>query len=150
MNTIIMNRFVRAIILSMVFLLAISCSSKKTIGDPYILYEIHGQVLDQDGNPLKDIVVYSGDSDEDKTSANGEFVIFGRSVPARYVSLTCEDKDGDLNGGSYIKTSVSVELKLRSAGSGNNKGNYFASGVEVRMILKNDDLQDDMNPPLPS
>ena len=140
---------IRKALIFMALLLAVSCSEKKTIGNPYILYEIHGVVTDQDGNPLKGIYVSSGNSEADITSANGEFVIYGRSVPSSSATITCEDKDGQENGGSYLKTSVSVELKLRSAGSGNNKGNYFASQVKVAMLLKNAGMQDDENPLLP-
>lgn len=130
-------------------LLAVSCSEKKTIGNPYILYEIHGTVMDSEGNPIKGISVYSGDSQIDVTSSNGEFVIFGRSVPSDYADVVCEDKDGEENGGDFMKTSASVKLKLRSAGSGNNQGNYFASDVEIVMLLKDEEIQGDINPPLP-
>ena len=126
-----------------------SCSKKKTIGSPYILYEIHGTVTDGDGNFLKGISVSSGESGSDVTSANGEFVIYGRSVPSEYADIVCEDTDGSNNGGDFMKTTVSVQMKLRSAGSGNNKGNYFASGVVVQMLLKNEGMQDDVTPPVP-
>jgi len=142
-------KFIR-IVLFVSLLLAVGCSGKKTIGNPYILYEIHGVVTDADDNPLEGIEVYSADSEKDVTSVNGEFVIFGRSVPSSFAKITCEDKDGEDNGGEFMRTTQSIELRLRSAGNGNNKGNYFASGVTVRMLLKDDELQDDINPPLPS
>lgn len=129
-------------------LFAVSCSSKKTIGNPYILYEIHGTVTDPQGVPVEGIEVSSGDMGSDVTSANGEFVLFSRSAPSEYATVVCEDKDGEANGGAFMKTSVTVQLKLRSAGNGNNKGNYFASEVVIRMILKDDEMQDDINPPV--
>lgn len=132
---------------SMVLLMA-SCSSKRTIGNPYILYEIHGTVTDPQGAPVKGISVSSGDMGSDITSSNGEFVLFGRSAPSESATVICEDKDGEVNGGPFMKTSVQVQLKLRSAGDGNNKGNYFASEVVIRMIPKDEQMQDEINPPV--
>ena len=122
---------------SMVLLMA-SCSSKKTIGNPYILYEIHGTVTDPQGAPVKGISVSSGDMGSD----------IGRSAPSESATVICEDKDGEANGGPFMKTSVQVQLKLRSAGDGNNKGNYFASEVVIRMIPKDEQMQDEINPPV--
>ena len=132
--------------------LAVSCGRKENPGTPYILYEIHGNVVDQAGKPIEGIKVTSGSSEADMTSVNGEFVIFGKSVPATYgyVTVVCEDIDGDSNGGAFMKTTKSVELRLRSAGSGNNKGNYFASQVLVSMIPKNDGLQNGNDAPTPN
>ena len=144
-------RFCSVCILAAASLILLSsCSKKKTIGSPYILYEIHGIVTDDGGTPLKGISVYSGNSEADVTSSKGEFVIFGRSAPSEYAEVVCEDPDGTENGGSFMKTTVSVKMRLRSAGSGNNMGNYFASEVVVRMLLKDDGMQDDMNPPIHS
>lgn len=144
---IIMSKRIAIFFLLTLFVAA--CSRKSTTGVPYILYEVHGTVVDPDGTPIKDIVVYSGESEEDKTSVNGEFVIFGKSSPSTHALITCEDKDKELNGGEFTTTNTSVELRLRSAGNGNNKGNYFASEVVIKMIPKDDSLQDDINPPLP-
>lgn len=143
-----MRYFGISVLFMSVALLAVSCSSKKTIGNPYILYEIHGTVTDPQGVPVSGIAVSSGDMGSDVTSANGEFVLFARSAPSEYATVVCEDKDGEANGGSFLKTSVTVQLKLRSAGNGNNKGNYFASEVLVRMIPKNDEMQGGVNPPV--
>mgnify|MGYP003299308907 FL=1 len=57
--------------------------------------------------------------------------------------------DGEANGGFFMKTNQNVPLRLRNAGSGNNKGNYFASEVVVTMILKNEGIQDGGDPPTP-
>ena len=48
-----------------------------------------------------------------------------------------------------MKTNQNVKLRLRAAGSGNNKGNYFASEVVVTMLLKNEGIQDGGDPPTP-
>lgn len=141
--------FVVLMLMACAAVMTSSCSKKKTIGSPYILYEIHGTVTDMDGKPLQGISVSSGESGSDLTSANGEFEIYGRSAPSEYADVVCEDTDGDSNGGDFMKTTVSVQMKLRSAGSGNNKGNYFASEVVIPMLLKNEGMQDDINPPVP-
>ncbi len=132
-------------------LLAVSCGRKENPGTPYILYEIHGRVVDADGNPLKGIKVFSGTAEAAYTSSNGVFAIFGKSVPSTSETavITCEDEDGDKNGGSFMKTNQNVKLRLRAAGSGNNKGNYFASEVVVTMLLKNEGIQDGGDPPTP-
>ena len=132
-------------------LLAVSCGRKESPGTPYILYEIHGTVVDQTGKPLEGIKVTSGSSEADMTSVNGEFVVFGKSVPtsSEHASVVCEDIDGESNGGAFMKTTQQVKLKLRSAGSGNNKGNYFASEVVISMIPKNDGMQNGNDAPTP-
>jgi putative lipoprotein (rSAM/lipoprotein system) len=132
-------------------LLAISCGRKDNAGTPYILYEIHGEVRDAEGNPLHRIKVRSGSSESVETSVNGVFVVSGKSSPtaSAIVDVICEDLDGEANGGSFMKTSQPVQLKLRSAGNGNNKGNYFASGVSVTMIAKNEGLQNGGEGPTP-
>lgn len=127
-------------------LLSISCSRKKTIGSPYILYEVHGTVLAPDGLPVEGIIVSTDGAENVQTSRNGNFVIYGRSVPSRYATLTFTDTDQENNGGLFMRSSLSVELKLRSAGEGNNQGNYFASGVVVNLVLRNEEIQGDKDP----
>lgn len=137
--------FRSALILILMFL-SVSCSRKQTIGNPYILYEIHGTVLAPDGMPVEGIVVSTDGAENVLTTRKGNFVIYGRSLPSRYASLTFTDTDMEKNGGHFMKLSVSVELKLRSAGEGNNQGNYFASGVAVTLVLQNDEIQGDKDP----
>lgn len=141
----------RRIIAALGILLAVSCGRKENPGAPYILYEVHGNVVDIDGNPLKGIKVYSGTAEAAYTSVNGAFVIFGKSSPSHSGTalVTCEDTDGEENGGHFLKTDQNVKLRLRNAGSGNNKGNYFASEVVVTMLLKNEGIQDGIDPPTP-
>lgn len=135
----------------LLLLLAVSCGRKEQTGTPYILYEIHGTVTDSDGNPLSGIRVMSGTSEPVYTSSGGTFVLFGKSAPSSSESavITCDDMDGEANGGFFMKTNQNVPLRLRNAGSGNNKGNYFASEVVVTMILKNEGIQDGGDPPTP-
>ena len=73
-----------------------SCS-KEPSGEPFMLFEIHGKVMDADGNPLEGIHVISGQADIQKTNINGVFTFFGRSVPSEHALLTFEDKDGEIN-----------------------------------------------------
>lgn len=161
-----MKRFIRfaVVLVSVLFSTAFSCSKKKTIGDPYILYEVHGTVYgsyyvdDTDTpesgdrkkvtSPLKGIKVISDPSSEAAyTSREGRFVVYGRSVPADVVTIAFEDEDGDNNHGTFLRTTRMVELRQRSAGEDRNYEGYFiATGIEVNMILKNDELETDPTP----
>ena len=154
-----MRYFLRAVVLicSIFTLMAFSCSKKKTIGDPYMLYEVHGtvygdqKVLDtstpQEDDyvtvtlPLKNIRVSSGDGDPAYTNADGKFVLYGRSNPGTSISLVFQDDDAAMNGGPYQKLTKTIELRQRDAGdSGNYSVYWFASGVEVKMLLKSESI----------
>ena len=154
-----MRSFLRAAVLvcSIFTLMAFSCSKKKTIGDPYMLYEVHGTVygdqkvldtstLQEDDYvtvtlPLKNIRVSSGDGDPAYTNADGKFVLYGRSNPGTSISLVFQDDDAAMNGGPYQKLTKTIELRQRDAGdSGNYRGYWFASGVEVKMLLKSESI----------
>ena len=141
----------RRLIIVLGILLCASCSNKENPGTPYILYEIHGTVVDQDGQPLKDIKVTSGTTDPVYTSVNGLFVLFGKTSPtaSQSVLVSFEDVDNENNGGTFQKASHYVDLNFRSAGNGNNKGNYFASNVLVKMIPKNQGMQGGEDTPVP-
>ena len=134
----------RFFILAIVALVAASCSAEQ-IGDPYMLFEIHGTVVDAEGNPIQGIQVSSGYSDVQSTNVNGNFSFYGRSTPTTYVVLTFEDKDGADNGGMFVKRTVEVQVNEKTPGSdmGNFSGTYFASGVEVVMLKKEDTLDPD-------
>lgn len=125
--------------------LLLSCSAAEPIGEPYILFEVHGTVMDQEGNPIQGIEVSAGTSDNVKTNLNGNFTFNGRSVPMSAAKLTFTDKDGQDNGGEFQKQTVYVEMNLKIPGEeyGNFKGKYFAQNVEVRMIPKNDVINPD-------
>ena len=123
---------------------ALMSCSKEQNGEPYILFEVYGKVIDADGNPLKDINVIAGQSDVKKTNLNGNFTFFGRTVPADHVSLTFEDKDGDNNGGEFVKKTVKIPLVVKTPGTdGNFKGTYFAGDVEVVMVSRNVEMNPD-------
>ena len=119
-----------------------SCS-KEPSGEPFMLFEIHGKVMDADGNPLEGIHVISGQADVQTTNLNGDFTFFGRAVPSDHVLLTFEDKDGDRNGGEFVKQTVEISLVEKTPGSGNYKGTFFAGDVEVVMVNKNMEMNPD-------
>lgn len=154
-----------AVILSTFTLMAFSCSRKKTIGDPYILFEIHGTVYgdcpvaDETtpqpddyvmvSQPLKGVKVSSGNNEAVYTNSNGTFVIYGRSNPGTSVAIVIEDDDGASNGGPFQRMTRNVELRQRDAGdAGNYRGYWFASGVEVKMLLKNESIDPNPTPQL--
>lgn len=152
------------VVCSIFMLMAFSCSKKKTIGDPYMLFEVHGTVYGDQSVPdtstpqeddyitvtlpLKGIKVSSGDGDPVYTDSDGEFVIYGRSNPGTSVSLVFMDDDAAMNGGPYQKQTKTINLRQRDAGdSGNYRGYWFASGVEIKMLLKNESINPDQTLP---
>ena len=139
-----MKNLYRIFVVAVVVLMTASCS-KEQLSDPYMLFEVHGTVVDTDGNPLGGIVVSSGLSDLQTTNMNGIFSFYGRSTPSSVVILTFEDKDGDKNGGEFSKISVEIPVNEKTPGSemGNFSGTYFASDVEVVMLKKEDELDPD-------
>ena len=121
----------------------VSCSKEQN-GDPFILFEVHGKVMDAAGNPLEGINVIAGQADVQKTNINGNFTFHGRAVPSDHVLLTFEDKDGDDNGGEFVTKTVEIPLRQKSPGtSGNYKGTFFAGEVEVVMVSKNVEMNPD-------
>ena len=120
-----------------------SCSKEQN-GDPFMLFEIYGKVMDADGNPLEGINVIAGQGDVQKTNLNGNFAFYGRTVPSDHVLLTFEDKDGDENGGEFVKQTMEIPIVQKSPGtSGNYKGTFFAGDVEVFMVSKNVEMNPD-------
>lgn len=144
-TTIAMSRFLKMICALAVVSSALSCSKDYGEGTPYMLFEIHGKVVDVDGNPIEGIYVSSGMTEVEVTNMNGNFTYFGRSVPSSTASLTFEDKDGEENGGDFQKTVRNITMNQKTPGSksGSFKGTYFAQGVEIVMILKEDELNPD-------
>ena len=123
---------------------ALMSCSKEQNGDPFILFEVHGKVMDAAGNPLEGINVIAGQADVQKTNINGNFTFHGRTVPSDHVLLTFEDKDGDDNGGEFVTKTVEIPLRQKSPGtSGNYKGTFFAGEVEVVMVSKNVEMNPD-------
>ena len=136
-----MNRLLGISALAAILMMAASCA-KEQASDPYMLFEVHGKVMDTAGNPLAGISVSSGLSDVQTTTSNGTFVFYGRSVPMSLVVLTFEDKDGEKNGGEFSNLTKEIAVKEKTPGSndGNFKGTYFAGGVEVVMLKKSEDM----------
>lgn len=136
-----MKRLYRIFTLATAIAMLSSCS-KEQIGDPYMLFEVYGKVVDGEGNPIKGILVSSGLSDVQATNVNGSFTFYGRSVPSSLVVLTFEDKDGDDNGGEFVTLSKDITLNQKSPGSetGNYKGTYFAGDVEIVLLKKDENI----------
>ena len=141
----IMSRSVKLILAAMMVLSALSCTKDYQEGSPFILFEVHGKVVDVEGNPIEGIQVSSGTAEVKTTNVNGNFSFFGRSAPSATASLNFEDKDKEENGGYFLNAMKSVPLVLKSPGtsSGSYKGTYFAKEVEVVMILKEEGLDPD-------
>lgn len=150
-----------AAVLSVVFFTtAFSCSKKQTIGEPFILYEVHGVVYgsyfkEVEGGgkeyitvPLKGIKVTSDSSSEAAyTSDQGNFVVYGRSVPMETVEIAFEDEDVENNHGLFLRTTKRVTLrKQKESGDRNYEGYWIATGVEVTMLKKDDSLDVNPNP----
>lgn len=134
----------RNLYLMMLFLAAVlvGCSKQEQIGGPYMLVEIHGTVMDPDGNVLEGIEVSAGQNSVVRTNVNGKFKFEGRLTPMAYPILTFEDKDGDRNGGEFIKKEepIAVNEKIPADEKGNFKGKFFAQNVEIVMLPKNSQI----------
>ena len=150
-----MKQVLKAIAAISVFLslTAFSCSKKKTIGDPYILFEIRGTVYGEhtdtpaEGDykyvtgPVQGIKVSSGFADPVYTTKDGNFVFYGRQAPSDVATLVFTDEDGGVNGGPYQKLTQNVRMIQKEAGGDRNyEGSWFASGVEVNLFLKTEDM----------
>ena len=150
-----------ATVLSVVFFTtAFSCSKKQTIGEPFILYEVHGVVCgsyfkEVEGGgkeyvtvPLKGIKVTSDSSSEAAyTSEQGSFVVYGRSVPMETVEIAFEDVDVENNHGLFLRTTQRVTLrKQKEGGDRNYEGYWIATDVKVTMLKKDDSLDVNPNP----
>ena len=118
------------------------CSKQEQIGGPYMLVEIHGTVMDPDGNALQGIEVSAGQNSVVRTNVNGNFTFHGRLTPMTNPILTFEDKDGDRNGGEFIKKEEPIEVneKIPADEKGNFKGKFFAQNVEIVMLPKNSQI----------
>ena len=138
-----MRKLYRILICVFAAVILVSCSKEQN-GDPFMLFEIHGKVMDVDGNPLEGINVIAGEADVQKTNLNGNFTFYGRTTPADHVILTFEDKDGDKNGGEFVKKTMEIPVRQKTQGtSGNYKGTFFAGDVEVIMVSKNMEMNPD-------
>ena len=143
-TTLINMRKLSRIFICVFAAVALMSCSKEQNGDPFILFEVHGKVMDAAGNPLEGINVIAGQADVQKTNINGNFTFHGRTIPSDHVLLTFEDKDGDNNGGEFVKMAVEIPLRQKTPGtSGNFKGTFFAGDVEVVMVSKNVEMNPD-------
>ena len=86
-------KYLCRIIIAAAMVMLTGCSKPEQIGGPYMLFEIHGTVMDEAGNPIEGIEVSAGQSDIVKTNVNGRFSFHGRSAPMTYAILTFEDKE---------------------------------------------------------
>lgn len=139
-----MNKKVYSILAAVLAVVMISSCSKEQTGNPYMLFEVHGKVVNQEGLPISGIQISSGQADERRTNENGSFIFYGKSAPTSYVVLKFEDKD-EGNGGEFATQIIEIEVTQKSPGSetGNYKGTYFAGGVEVVMLNKEDGVNPD-------
>ena len=139
-----MNMFRRILISSLAAAAIMSCS-KMQVSEPYILFEIHGKVVDVDGNPLQGINVIAPNSDMQLTNTNGSFSFYGRSVPSDRLKLTFEDKDGKDNGGDFLKVVKEIRMNEKTPGSatGSFKGTFYAGDVQIVMLSREQDLDSD-------
>jgi putative lipoprotein (rSAM/lipoprotein system) len=143
-----MRKLSRIVICALAAAALLSCNKEQN-GDPYILFEIHGKVMDAEGNPLEGIYVIAGQADVQTTNRNGNFTFYGRAIPSDHVSLTFEDKDGENNGGEFVKNTEQIPLRQKTPGtSGNFKGTFFAGDVEVVMVSKNVEMNPELDPEL--
>ena len=110
-----------------------------------MLFEVHGKVMDEAGNPLPGINVISGVTDVQMTNMNGSFSFYGRTVPSDRVLLTFEDKDGSANGGEFVRVTKEIPVNLKTPGSttGNFKGTFFAGDIDIIMLEKESELNPD-------
>ena len=141
----IMSRFLKYILAALLVFSALSCTKNYQEGSPFILFEVHGRVVDVDGNPIEGIQVSSGTAEVRTTNVNGNFSFFGKGVPVSAATLKFEDNDKEDNGGHFLTTTRNVPLVLKTpgTGSGGYKGTYFAKDVKVVMILKEEGLDPD-------
>ena len=70
-----MRKLTKIFICAFAAVALLSCS-KEQIGDPFMLFEIYGKVMDVDGNPLQGINVIAGQADVQTTNLNGDFTFF--------------------------------------------------------------------------
>ena len=157
-----MRSFIKAfaLIISAFSLMAFSSCKMKTIGEPYMLFEVHGTVYgdrnvkdestpDPDdyvtvSMPVKGIKITVDNYDPVYTNSNGEIIIYGRATPGESNCLLFEDEEGASNEGPYQRMNKTIPLRQRDAGdAGNYRGYWFASGLEVKMLLKSESINPD-------
>ena len=73
-TTLINMRKLSRIFICVFAAVALMSCSKEQNGDPFILFEVHGKVMDAAGNPLEGINVIAGQADVQKTNINGTYL----------------------------------------------------------------------------
>ena len=107
-------------------------------GCPYAYYQVEGAVMDEAGNPLKDIQVVSKRAsdyyyglDTVYTQADGTFMVERRSIDQDSIRVVVED----LNG-VFAPDSMNVELSLTKKGKdGWCVGTYVGEAI-IKMKKK--------------
>lgn len=107
-------------------------------GCPTAEYSVKGTVTDEDGHPIKGIIVKSPTSPNfsSVTSARGEFIDnqFGSGLPPVYVF---EDPDGPENGGMFARdTTRDADLKLVRKGTDNSKNPFGHTSYDANVTKK--------------
>lgn len=107
-------------------------------GVPYATFVVKGKVVDSEGDPINEILVYAEDEPEPqkvRTNENGYFYLTQEHwFPEDKVDIRFEDCDGDANGGNFGKRTVEVELKQVEKGNdGWYAGVYESDEIKVKM-----------------
>lgn len=138
MNINMIPRFLSFMLMAVMLMPAVGCN--KDSGDDeeglYMWFDISGKVVDQSGHPIRDIEVTAESAEPVLTDSDGYFSIRGGGVPASFTSITCSDKDEEVNG-IYRTTTVRVDLVKYKEGQGFAEG-YYRNKKEVRVVMTQD------------
>lgn len=95
----------------------------------FMWFEVSGEVVDVEGNPLSGISVYAESADPVKTDSDGRFTVNGGGLPAESTILRFVDEDNE--GVRYTPRIVTVPLEKYKDGQGWTEGYYRNSGDVV-------------------
>lgn len=107
-------------------------------GVPYATFVVKGKVVDSEGDPINDILVYAEDEigpQKVRTNENGYFYLTQENwFPSDKVDIRFEDCDGDANGGNFGQRTVEVDLKKIEEGDDRwYAGVYESDEIKVQM-----------------
>lgn len=104
-------------------------------GTPYASYEIKGKVTDEEGSPVKGIMVLCEAVGEDVsyTGDDGGFTLSGGGFPQEEVSVVFKDVDAEQNGGLFSEKTVDVLLEHVQDGEGS--WDYGSYGADIDVML---------------
>jgi len=126
---------------------ASSCIMRVEYGCPHVDYKVSGQVVNEEGQPVKGIGVYAAEGAQDErykpeyaahymadtTGVDGKFNIVAEGITYPEVILMV-DTDGAENG-QYDTTKVAVTFKQTGKGDGHwFDGTYEAS--DLKLVIK--------------